>query len=248
VTTVAIIQARMSSSRLPGKVLLPLGGDTVLGCVVGRLRRASRLDSLAIATSTDAPDAAIGEAARALGVACYRGPLDDVLERFAMAARQCGADTVVRITADCPLIDPQVVDAMVQQFDDAAAAGAPCDYLSNALARTFPRGLDAEVLSRDALLRAAAQATQPFEREHVTPYIYREAGGFRICHHRAARDLSSHRWTLDTPEDYRFLVRVYELLGSRWREAGYEEIAGLLDRHPEITQINRDVRQKQLGE
>jgi len=248
VTTVALIQARMSSTRLPGKVLLPLGGDTVLGCVVTRLRRARRLDSLVVATSTDQSDAAIEATARALGVACHRGPLDDVLERFAMAARQCGADTVVRITADCPLIDPQVVDAMVQQFGDAAAAGTACDYLSNALQRTFPRGLDAEVLSRDALLRAAAEATQPFEREHVTPYVYREGGGFRICHHRAPRDLSFHRWTLDTPEDYRFLVRLFELLGDRWAEAGYGQIAALLERHPEVVQINRDVRQKQLGE
>ncbi len=246
--TVAIVQARMSSTRLPGKVLLPLGGDTVLGCVVGRLRRARRLDSLAIGTSTDAADDAIVAAAHALGVVCHRGPLDDVLERFAMVARQCAADTVVRITADCPLIDPQVVDAMVERFDAAAAAGAPCDYVTNALQRTFPRGLDAEVLSRAALLRAAAEATQPLEREHVTPYLYRDGGGFRLCQHWAARDLSQHRWTLDTADDYRFLQRVFELLGDRWREAGYEEIAALLDRHPEVVGINRDVRQKQLGE
>ena len=238
----------MSSTRLPGKVLLPLGGETVLGCVVGRLRRARRLDALVVATSTDDDDGAIVAAAAALGIACHRGPLDDVLERFALAARKCAADTVVRVTADCPLIDPQVVDAMILRFDAAAAAGTPCDYLSNALQRTFPRGLDAEVFSRSALLRAAAQATQRFEREHVTPYLYRDGGGFHVCHHLAARDLSFHRWTLDTVEDYRFLQRVFELLGSQWREAAYEEIAALLDRHPEVVEINRGVRQKHLGE
>ena len=247
-TTVALIQARMSSSRLPGKVLLPLGGETVLGCVVGRLRLARKLDAIAIATSTEASDTVVSDAARTLGVACYRGALNDVLGRFAIAAQQCGADTVVRITADCPLIDPQVVDAMVQQFDDAAAAGAPCDYVSNSLQRTFPRGLDAEVLRRDVLLHAAAQAKEPFEREHVTPYVYRPGGEFRICHHRAGRDLSFHRWTLDTPEDYRFLVLLFELLGSRWQQAGYEEVADLLAQHPEIMRINCDVQQKQLGE
>ncbi len=247
-TTLALIQARMSSTRLPGKVLLPLGGDTVLGCVIGRLSRSRRLDSLAVATSTDAVDEPIGAWARAHGVACHRGPLDDVLERFAGAARQGAANTIVRITADCPLIDPQVVDAMLAQFDAAAAASAPCDYLSNALQRTFPRGLDAEVFSRAALLRAAAEAKQPFEREHVTPYLYRDGAGFRVCHHRAAHDLSHHRWTLDTTEDYRFLQRLFELLGERWRKAGYEEIVALLDRHPEVMKINRDVRQKQLGE
>jgi spore coat polysaccharide biosynthesis protein SpsF len=216
--------------------------------VVGRLRRAQRLDSIAVGTSTQPADDAIVAAAHALGIACHRGPLDDVLERFAMAARQCAAETVVRITADCPLIDPQVVDAMVVQFDDAAAADAPCDYLTNALQRTFPRGLDAEVFSRAALLRAATEATRPLEREHVTPYLYRDGGGFRVCHHRAARDLSQHRWTLDTADDYRFLQRLFELLGGCWREAGYEAIAALLDRHPEVMGINRDVRQKQLGE
>lgn len=238
----------MSSSRLPGKVLLPLGGETVLGCVVGRLRQARRLDRLAIATSTDKTDDVIVATARALDVACHRGPLDDVLERFALAATHYMTDAVVRITADCPLIDPQVIDAMLMQFESAAGAGAPCDYLSNALQRTFPRGLDAEVVSRSALLRAASEATQPFEREHVMPYLYRAGTEFRICHHRAARDLSRHRWTLDTAEDYQFLKRVFDLLGDRWREAGYEEIAGLLERHPEVEQINRDVRQKQLGE
>ena len=247
-TTVALIQARISSTRLPGKVLLPLGGQTVLGCVVGRLRRARRIDALIVVTSTDDDDGAIVAAAAALGVTCHRGPLDDVLERFALAARKCAADTVVRVTADCPLIDPQVVDAMILRFDAAAAGGTPCDYLSNALQRTFPRGLDVEVFSCSALLQAATQATQPFEREHVTPYLYRDGGGFNVCHHLAARDLSFHRWTLDTAEDYRFLQRVFELLGSRWREAGYEEIVTLLDRHPEVVEINRSVRQKQLGE
>lgn len=247
-TTVAIIQARTTSTRLPGKVLLPLGRTTVLACVVERLRRSNRLDSIVIATSSDPSDDAIAEAAGALGTRLCRGPLHDVLARFALAARQAGADTVVRITADCPLIDPEVVDAMLRQFDQASAAGSPCDYLSNALQRTFPRGLDAEVMASDVLLRAAAEATKPHEREHVTPYVYRTGSGFRLCHHVADRDLSFHRWTLDTQEDYRFFVSLFALLGDRWLEAGYEEIAALLDRHPEVVQINRDVRQKQLGE
>jgi spore coat polysaccharide biosynthesis protein SpsF len=248
VSAVAIVQARMSSSRLPGKVLLPLGGTVVLGCVIERLLRARRLDAIVIATSTDPSDMVIEEWARVLGVAACRGPLDDVLARYALAARQCGADTVVRITADCPLIDPQVVDAMLDEFTAATAAGTPCDYLSNSLQRTFPRGLDAEVMSREALLRAAAEATKPHEREHVTPYLYRDGGGFRLRHHRAARDRASHRWTLDTVEDYRFFVRLFELLGERWRQADHEEIAALLDRHPEVVAINRSVRQTQPGE
>jgi spore coat polysaccharide biosynthesis protein SpsF len=243
VSTVAIVQARMSSSRLPGKVRLPLGGRTVLGCVIGRLRRARRLGGIVVATSTDATDTVIAEWARELGVGACRGPLNDVLARYALAARQCGADTVVRITSDCPLVDPQVVDDMVEQF-----AAAPCDYLSNALHRSFPRGLDAEVMSREALLRADVEATLPHEREHVTPYLYRDGSRLRIRHHLASRDLSQHRWTLDTVEDYRFFVRLFELLGDHWAQAGWEEIAGTLDAHPEVVRINRDVRQKQPGE
>lgn len=241
--TVAVVQARMSSSRLPGKVLLPLGGRTVLGCVVARLRRARRLDSIVIATSTDLTDLVIAEWARELGVRACRGPLDNVLARYALAAREAGADTVVRITADCPLVDPGVVDAMVEQF-----AAVPCDYLSNALQRTYPRGLDVEVMTREALLRAAAEATQPHEREHVTPYLYRDGGSVRLRHHLAPRNLSHHRWTLDTVQDYRFLVRLFGLLGDRWLPSGWDEVAGLLDRHPELAQINCDVRQKQPGE
>jgi spore coat polysaccharide biosynthesis protein SpsF len=245
-TTVAIVQARMSSTRLPGKVLLPLGGGTVLGCVIARLRRARLLDKIVVATSTDPSDTVIEEWARALNVSACRGPLEDVLARYALAAKQYDADTVVRITADCPLIDPQVLDAMIQQFEMARHEGSPCDYLSNALQRTFPRGLDVEVMTRAALLRAEAEATLPYEREHVTPYLYRSGSGFHICHHCLANDMSIHRWTLDTVEDYRFLVRVFDMLEGRWQEVGFGEILSLLHRHSELVEINRHVRQKSV--
>lgn len=245
---VAIIQARTGSTRLPGKVLLPLGGTTVLGCVVDRLQACTQIAEIVVATTTLAGDDAVESEAARLKVGAFRGASDDVLERFCAAAQACGADIVVRITADCPLIDGALVDCMMMTFDERQPE---CDYLSNTIARTFPRGLDAEIFTYAALKKAAEEADEPYQREHVTPYLYQHPELFAISQYTdpAGEDHSSMRWTLDTPEDFTFLQAVYAACphGSP-RDITTAEVLNALARDPTLLNINRHVRQKTLGE
>lgn len=241
---VAIVQARMGSTRLPGKVMLPLGNDSVLAAVIGRLRRAARLDEVWIATTTAEDDAAIVAEAARLGAPCFRGDAQDVLARYHGAAAAAGADIVLRVTSDCPLIDPGVVGEVIARFGE----GEDYDYMTIGLVRTYPRGLDTEIMTRAALDRAFAEARAPEEREHVTPYLYRNPQLFRLGEQRGTPDLSAHRWTLDTPEDYRMLTALVGLLGADWMRADYRHIAAVLDAHPEVFGINQTIRQKTLGE
>jgi spore coat polysaccharide biosynthesis protein SpsF len=237
---VAIIQARMGSTRLPGKVLKDLGGKTVLGRVVERLQRCKAIDELLVATTDRATDDAIVAECRRLPVAVSRGDQDDVLDRYFRAAQLAKAEVVVRITSDCPLIDPEVTDKTVIEF-----LGAKPDYASNVLKRTYPRGLDTEVMSLDALARTWRQAQRPFEREHVTPYIYQHPAEFTLVSVGEDVDYSSHRWTVDTAEDLEFVRAVYARLGDD-DEFTWRDVLDLLVRHPELVELNRSVEQKSV--
>ncbi len=241
-STIAIVQARMGSTRLPGKVLERLGEDTMLGRVVRRLGRAALLDGVAVATTDQGDDDAVVREAAALGVRAFRGDAEDVLDRFHRATQALGADVVVRITADCPFIDPEIVDQVVRAFHEHQA-----DYASNILERTYPRGLDTEVFSRAALRRTWAEATEPFEREHVTPYFYRHPTRFRLYSLRAPGDYSPYRWTVDTAEDLTFARAVYEAFGGDDRFS-WMDVVRLLEARPELPRLNRDVPQKPLVE
>ena len=207
--TVAIVQARMSSTRLPGKVLADLAGHPAIWWTLTRAKRAKEVDAVWLACSRAGADERLAEFASSLGVAVFRGDEQDVLGRFAGAAEAADAQVVIRLTGDCPIIDPGVIDLAVAKF---RASGA--DYVSNALRRTYPDGLDVEVFSRAALERAQAEAQHPFLREHVTPFIhgrYKDRlpwGGFKIEHLEHAADFSHLRWTLDEPEDLVFLRRL----------------------------------------
>ena len=192
----------MGSSRLPGKVLKTLGDQTVLTHVVTRVSAAKGVDAIVVATSTEPADDAIEAACDAAGWAVVRGPEQDVLTRFGNAIRATGAETLVRVTSDCPLFSPRVLEAMLDRFDPGAM-----DYMSTNLPhRTFPVGLDCEVMRADRLLEAETEATDPYDREHVTPFLYRNPERFRIAGHSLLRDLSDIRITLDTAEDYARLV------------------------------------------
>ncbi len=239
--TIAIVQARMGSTRLPGKVLLDLGGVPVLDWVTGRLQGAKTLDGIAIATSVDPTDDPIEAFGKARGITVVRGPLDDVLERYAMAAVEMRADAVVRITADCPLIDPGVVDAIVGVFKREGY-----EYASNTRVRSFPRGLDAEVFTRASLDRAARLALETFEREHVTPYIYAHAEPSRIGSLvDPSYDRSAWRWTLDTAQDYAFLQALVAALTPAYGpDMTTAEAISVLEAHPELLSINADVVQR----
>lgn len=237
---VAIIQARMGSTRLPGKILKPLAGQPVLARVVDRVRRSRRIGEVVVATTTLPADDAIADLCRSRGWACERGSEEDLLDRYYRAAVAHHADVIVRITSDCPVIDPGVTDSVIDAF-----LASPCDYASNTLEpRTFPRGLDTEVMSFAALERAWREDRDPAWREHVTPYLYRYPDRFRLRRVANDRDLSFHRWTLDTPEDYELLRRIYDALGSD--AFSWTDVLRLFDEHPDWIEINRNVVQKRV--
>ncbi|MDP2264421.1 MAG: glycosyltransferase family protein [Hydrogenophaga sp.] len=242
-TTLIIVQARMTSTRLPGKVLLPLAGVPMLTRLAERLRRVQRADGIVIATTTNATDDPIAVLCTQLGVLCHRGSEHDVLSRYADAARLHGADTVVRITADCPLIDPALIDQVIAAFEEGDS-----DYTSNMLPPTWPYGMAVEVFSAAALQRAHAEATQPAEREHVTPFIYGHPERYRLRNVASPVDLSHHRWTVDTPEDHELVRRLFETLHPLNPQFTQTDILALLDAHPEWVAINQHVQQKPATE
>lgn len=208
-TVVAVVQARMGSTRLPGKVAMDLAGRPMLQLLLERLRRARRLDRVVVATSDEPGDDPILAVAAAAGVPVVRGPERDVLERFRVAVADTPHEHVVRLTGDCPFLDAGIVDAVV---DEHLASGA--DYTSNTLVRTYPDGLDVEVLRREALETAATEANEAVEREHVTPYVYRRPERFRLRFHRGVRLLGDERWTVDTREDLDALRATADRLGD----------------------------------
>ena len=240
--TVAIIQARMGSTRLPGKVMKDLGGETVLARVVSRVRRASRVDEVVIATTHEPGDDRIVEECRRLAVRVFRGEVEDVLDRYYRAAKEVGAEAIVRITSDCPLIEPEVTDATIQAFLERRP-----DYASNRLHRTYPRGLDTEVMTWEALDRTWRQAKKPYERVHVTPYIYEHTDQFTLVSVSGDIDYSSHRWTLDEPGDLAFLRAVYDRMEDR-EGFSWRDVLALLEREPGLMELNRHVLQKVLHE
>ena len=205
----AILQARMTSSRLPGKVLAPVLGEPMIFRQIERLSRARKIDRLVVATSIDPSDDPLAEACEGRGVAAFRGSLDDVLDRFAGALGLFpDASTVIRVTADCPLTDWTVVDRVIGHLE---ASGA--DYVSNTPAeRTYPHGLDVEVMRREALMDAWRDGRDPYEREHVTPYIYRRPETYRLEFVSRTPSLAHLRWTVDYPADLEFVRDVYARL------------------------------------
>jgi len=234
----AIVQARMGSARLPGKVLMDLGGETVLGCVVQRLRRASRISEVVVATSERVENDRIAGECDRLGVSCFRGSENDVLDRYLRAATHFRSDVIVRVTSDCPLIDPAVADEVVSAFFDGTA-----DLACNDLPCTFPRGLDVEVFSPETLRRAEAIATKSYQREHVTPVIYERPDLFRIASVCGEQDFSQYRWTLDTAEDLQLIREIYAHFENR-QDFCWQHVIELMQHRPELAHINAHVVQK----
>jgi spore coat polysaccharide biosynthesis protein SpsF len=240
--TVAIVQARMTSTRLPGKVLADLGGRPLLDWVIERTRAARTVDDVLLATTTNATDEPLVDAAARLALPVFRGDEDDVLGRYCAAAGAATADVVVRITSDCPLVDPAVIDLVVARFREERA-----DYASNGLVASFPRGLDVEVLHRSVLETCGREATSPHERAHVTPFAYAHPERFRLLSVEAPTPHPEERWTVDTPEDLALVRAIVDRLAPR-RDFGWEDILAVLDAEPALRALNRDVRQKALEE
>jgi glutamate-1-semialdehyde 2,1-aminomutase/spore coat polysaccharide biosynthesis protein SpsF len=230
---VAIVQARMGSSRLPGKVLADIAGEPMLWRVVKRISRSRTIRQIMVATSDMPGDDAVAEFCRAHEIACYRGSEDDVLDRYYRAAEFCGAEIVVRITADCPLIDAEVVDRVVREF-----LSTRCDYASNTLSATYPDGLDTEVFSYAALAKAWKEARLGAEREHVTPYI-RNSKCFRVVGVECAGDTSVGRlrWTVDEPRDLEFVRAVYAHFNGR-DDFDFHDILKAVKEEPTMAKLN----------
>ncbi|MGA9533696.1 MAG: glycosyltransferase family protein [Anaerolineales bacterium] len=243
---VAIIQARMGSSRLPGKVLADLVGQPMLSHVLRRAARIPDVDRCLVATTTSENDQPIVDLCAELGVKCFRGHPTDVLDRYYRAAVEAEADVIVRITGDCPLLDPDVSQRTLSAFLES---DPPVDFAANRLPdhRTFPIGLDTEVCSFDALQTAHAQASAPHQREHVMPFLYENPDRFRIQLVDAERDLSHLRWTVDTAEDLEFVRAVYRALAPDI-DFGMAKVLALLDRRPDLLNINAQVEHRHLAD
>jgi spore coat polysaccharide biosynthesis protein SpsF len=241
----AVVQARMGSTRLPGKVLRRLGTITVLAHVIGRLRRAATLDQIVVATTTSPSDQAVVREALRLGVPATRGAEEDVLSRFVQAFDERGGEVGVRVTSDCPLIDPALVDEAVRKF---LGATPPLDYLSNTVERSYPRGYDVEVFRVDALRRAHRDASDRPDREHVTRYLYMHPGTFRIGAMRRGdpNRTASWRLTLDTPEDWAVLEQLVRALAANGAGPDLGAVEAYLMAHPQLLARNAHLAQKAL--
>ncbi|RUS43050.1 cytidylyltransferase domain-containing protein [Cohnella sp. AR92] len=241
-STVIIIQARMGSTRLPGKVMVKLNGRHVLQHVIERCRRVKLADKVIVATTDNNEDDAIEAFCLTLDVPCYRGSEQDVLGRYYEAAVLHHATVVVRVTSDCPLLDPEICDKVISMLHNSEEAV----YCSNDLERTFPRGLDVEVFRMSALQEAYRTAREPYQREHVTPYIYEaNSPDFLLCL-KNEENLSHHRWTLDTEEDMKFMIELFKRMDTGTEDYSWKSVVPIINRHPDISSINNRVQQKKL--
>ena len=232
----------MGSERLPGKVLLDIAGETMLSRVVTRVRQSKLIDEVVVATTTNGMDQAIVDECARLGVRITRGSEEDVLGRYVEAAAFANADVIVRVSADSPLVDPEVTDRVVFAF---LSADPPVDYASNKLLPSFPLGLDVEAFSRDALLRAARDAEEPYERAHVTVHMYSRLDQFTLLPVTADRNLHHWRWTVDTPEDLEFARGVFSRLG-RGNDFSWKDVVTLVEREPALAGLNSHVAGKPI--
>lgn len=238
-----IIQARMGSTRLPEKVMKNLQGKTVLEHVIERVRQSKLIDEIIIATTTHERDAVIESEALRCGVKAFRGSEDDVLSRYYYAAKDNNLDVVVRITSDCPLIDPKVLDEIINyflknKFDIVSNAG------SDLSSRTYPRGLDTEIFSFKVLENAFYNAKEEYQREHVTPFIYEMAN--QAFYYKNNVDYSKYRWTLDTDEDFNLISEVYKHLYNGTHDFYLGDVLKLFEERPELYDINAHVEQKKI--
>jgi spore coat polysaccharide biosynthesis protein SpsF len=239
-TTVAVVQARMSSTRLPGKVLLRTCGKPLLQHMIERVQRCTQIDQLVVATSSDASDDPLQALCNSLGVPCHRGSLDDVLDRFMGAVQSLAPGWVVRLTGDCPLIDPDVIAKVVNSAREPGV-----DYASNALNPTFPDGLDVECMRAEVLEQAWREARKPSEREHVTPFIHTQPERFALRQVRHDPDLSALRWTVDEASDFVFVSQVFEHLYPVKPDFRMKDVLALLDREPQLARINSKLQRNE---
>jgi len=239
---VIIIQARMTSTRLPGKVLKPILNRPMFSYQLERLRQVTRAHQIVVATTVNVTDDPIVKFCVHENVACIRGSEDDVLSRYVLAAQEHQANTVVRITSDCPLLDPELVDQLIGMYIDAPTV----DYVSNLQPQTWPYGMAVEVFDVNALYEAGREATDPAEREHVTPFINRRPDRYHLQAVTHSEDLSYHRWTVDTPEDFELIYRIFCELYPEHPTFRMGDVLDVLHQNPSWVDLNSHVRQKTI--
>ncbi len=241
---VALIQARMGSSRLPGKILMDINGRPMLWHVFSRLRRCHLLDDVVIVTTSESKDDDVESFCRLHQISCFRGSEQDVLDRYYQAAIACKADIIVRITADCPLIDPVITDKVINAF--LSHPGGYCGA-ANIIERTYPRGLDTEVFVFPAVETAWKTASMPHHREHVTSFLYEHPEFFQVLSVKQDKDLSGMRWTVDETDDLHFINEVYRLMKKKGLDFfDYNDVVVLLAQHPALCKLNASVMQKKI--
>ena len=238
--TLAIVQARLGSQRLPRKVLREITpGMTMLDLVMHRVGLAQTIDGVVVATTTEQTDNELADYCNNQSWSVFRGSESDVLSRYMGAADMFDATRIVRITSDCPLIDPALIDRIVSLH-----ALSRCDYASNVIQRHYPRGLDIEVFTRTALRRAFREATEAYQREHVTPFINQQPDKFSLVHALEQENFSNLRWTVDTPQDFEMITKLLEKIGNldfSWRQA-----LAVFNRHSHLAELNQHIEQKPL--
>lgn len=236
----AILQARVTSQRLPQKVLLPILGQPLLALQIDRIRKAKKIDRLILATSEDPTDDPLEQLAKESRVDVFRGNLNDVLDRFYKAACTLSPKIVVRLTGDCPLADPQVIDGVIDFF-----LKGNYDYASNTVEPTFPDGLDVEVFKFEVLQESWKGASLKSQREHVTPYIYAHPEKYKLGHFKNSKDLSSLRWTVDEPQDFEFIKKIYEGLYEKNRDFGMNDVLEYLEKNPSLRDLNKGFKRNE---
>lgn len=240
-TVTAIIQARMGSSRLPGKILKEVNGKSLLLHQINRLRLCKEIDQIVIATTTEKIDHQIVTFCEKNNVLFYRGSEQDVLDRYYRAWEQYGGDTVVRLTSDCPLIDPETVDEILTFFK-----ANQFDYVSNTIDRTYPRGLDTEVFTREVLETIHEKAYLERDREHVTAYIYTNPNQFNIGSFIGKEDYSKYRWTVDTEEDFQLIKNIFEAFTGKEEQLILSNIVKVMEENSEWIHLNDFIEQKKI--
>lgn len=233
IQNIAVLQARCSSSRLPGKVLLPILEKPMILHQIDRIAKSKQIDYLIVATSNDESDDALEELCIENNLNVFRGNLDDVLDRVYMAVRDMECDNIVRLTGDCPLIDPQVIDRVIEDHINMNV-----DYTSNSISPTFPDGLDVEVMKKTALIEAWSKSSKTSEREHVTPYIYNNKDKFKVNSFENDIDYSNLRWTVDEPADFELVTKIYEELYQDHTLFLMEDVLELFRKDKHLSQIN----------
>ncbi|MFJ7950810.1 cytidylyltransferase domain-containing protein [Lysinibacillus sp. NPDC096418] len=239
---VAIIQARMGSTRLPGKILKEVNGRSLLSYQLERLKGSKFIDEIVVATTTEEQDDKIVTFCEQQGVSYHRGSETDVLARYFESAVKFNADAIVRITSDCPIIDVQVVDTTIQYFLESGHY----DYISNTVERTYPRGLDTEIFTYVALEKAHKEALLERDREHVTAYFYTNQDVFKVSHVKNNTDYSKYRWTVDTLEDFELIKNIIEALYAKKPQFTLQDTVNIMEENQEWFNINAHIEQKKL--